>query len=235
MRLLLHTAMRLFDMIFPTGKVKFPMQRYGDSVYAMDGTPPAQSWPHIFKATHWDPLLRHIMSSRLELIPLDVLTHIAFYTVDPAPTSALDAILALLLSCRHLHRLLAVESCPQLYALIFHDKFDLRSHARRDTHCTRTTCLASELRVRRRVLRRIRHSQVLGQHILGDLWTTYLMLLESDGLNELQLHTAGVGDWVLRVLGECQSSDTDQRMLSLAAAVACLVLSHSNPRSDSIL
>lgn len=63
------------------------------------------------------------------------------------------------------------------------------------------------------------------------------MLLESDGLNERQLQTAGVGDWVLRVLRECHSqanSETDGQVLVLAASVACLVLSHSNPRSDSI-
>lgn len=81
----------------------------------------------------------------------------------------------------------------------------------------------------------MRHSQVLGRYLLGDLWTTYLMLLESDHLNELQLQAAGVGDWVLRVLREYHSQagrETD--VLALAASVACLVLSHSNPRSDSI-
>ena len=62
------------------------------------------------------------------------------------------------------------------------------------------------------------------------------MLLESDGLNELQLQTAGVGDWVLRVLRECHSasSETDGHVLALAVSVACLVLSHSNPHSASL-
>ena len=63
------------------------------------------------------------------------------------------------------------------------------------------------------------------------------MLLESDGLNERQLQTAGVVDWVLRILRECHSqadSGTDERVLALAASVACLVLPHSNPRSDSL-
>lgn len=179
------------------------------------------------------------MSSYLERVPLDVLTHIAFFTIDPSPTSALDALLQLLLSCQHTHRLLSIDSCPQLYARIFREKFDLNGHYRRDRHCTRTTsCLASALRVRRRVLRRIRLSQVIHQYIREDLWTTYLMLLESDGLNELQLHTAGIGDWVLRVLRECHSSantETDGHVLALAVSVACLVLSHSNPHSDSIL
>lgn len=178
------------------------------------------------------------MPSYLERIPLDVLTHVALFTVDPSPTSALDALLQLSLSCRYIHRHISIDSCPQLYARIFREKFDLSGHYRRERHCTRTTsCLASELRVRRRVLRRVRLSQVLDQYILGDLWTTYLMLLESDGLNELQLHTAGVGDWVLRVLRESHSSansETDGHVLALAVSVACLVLSHSNPHSASI-
>lgn len=177
------------------------------------------------------------MPSYLERIPLDVLTHVAFFTIDPSPTSPLDALLRLLLSCRHIHRLLSLESCPQLYARIFRDKFDLDGYARRERHGTRTTsCLASELRARRRVLRRIRLSQVDGRYILGDLWTTYLMLLESDTLNELQLRTAGVGDWVLSVLRDSGAHiESDERVLALAVSVACLVLSHSNPHSDSIL
>jgi hypothetical protein len=64
------------------------------------------------------------------------------------------------------------------------------------------------------------------------------MLLESDALNELQLRTAGVADWVLSVLRECDSGaliESDERVLALAVSVACLVLSHSKPLSDSIL
>lgn len=178
------------------------------------------------------------MPSHLERVPLDVLTHVAFFTVDPSPTSSLDALLQLLLSCRHIHRLLSLESCPQLYARIFREKFDLGGHARRERHSPKTTsCMAYELRVRRRVLRRIRLSQVHGRYILGDLWTTYLMLLEGDELNELQLRAAGVGDWALRVLRECHSQtncESDGRVSALAVSVACLVLSHSNPLSDSI-
>ncbi|KAH0834090.1 hypothetical protein J3R83DRAFT_11375 [Lanmaoa asiatica] len=171
------------------------------------------------------------MPSYLERIPLDVLTHVAFFTTDPSPTSPLDALLQLLLSCRHIHRLLSIESCPQLYARIFREKFDLGGHHRRERHGTRTTsCLAAELRVRRRVLRRMRLSQVDSRDVLGDLWTAYLMLLESDGLNELQLHTAGIGDWVLRVLRDCHSptnNETDGHVLAVAVSVACLVLSHN--------
>lgn len=62
------------------------------------------------------------------------------------------------------------------------------------------------------------------------------MLLESDTLNELQLRTAGVGDWVLSVLRDSGAHiESDERVLALAVSVACLVLSHSNPHSDSIL
>ncbi|KAF9221741.1 hypothetical protein BS17DRAFT_784598 [Gyrodon lividus] len=171
------------------------------------------------------------MPSHLQKTPLDVLTQIAFFTIDSSPTSSLGALLQLMLSCRHLHRLLSIDACPQLYARIFREKFDLTGHRRRDGHYSSTTsCLASELRVRRRVLRRIGLCEVVTRHLLDDLWTVYLMLLESDGLNELHLHTAGVGNWVLRVLREHHaqaSSEVREQMLSLAVSVACLVLSHN--------
>ncbi|KAF9238645.1 hypothetical protein BU15DRAFT_47522 [Melanogaster broomeanus] len=171
------------------------------------------------------------MPSQLQTIPLDVLTQVAFFTIDSSPTSALDALLQLMLCCRQLHRLLSIETCPQLYARIFRAKFDLRGHCRRERQHTKTTsCLASELRVRRRVLCRIRRCEVVSPYLLDDLWTVYLMLLESDELNELHLHDAGVVSWVLRILRERhgqENSEAREPVLSLAVSVACLVLSHS--------
>ncbi|KIJ60890.1 hypothetical protein HYDPIDRAFT_28829 [Hydnomerulius pinastri MD-312] len=172
------------------------------------------------------------MSSHLEAIPLDVLTQVAFFTIDGSPIATLDALLQLMLSSRTLHRLLSIRTCPQLYARIFRAQFDLKGHYRRSQqHAKTTSCLASELQERRRVLRRIRLGQIVAHHLLDDLWMVYLMLLESDALNETHLHAAGVGGWVLRVIQEHQAragGEIDEQVLSLAISVACLVLSHNH-------
>ncbi|KIK98444.1 hypothetical protein PAXRUDRAFT_684849 [Paxillus rubicundulus Ve08.2h10] len=169
------------------------------------------------------------MPSHLEDIPLDVLTQVAFFTIDSSPTSALGALLQLMLCCRNLHRHLSIDACPQLYARIFRAKFDLVGYCRREREPRTTSCLASELRVRQRVLRRIRLGEVVAHCLLDDLWVVYLMLLESDGLNELHLHAVGVGNWVLSVLRELHtraSNEIGEHAISLAVSVASLVLSH---------
>ncbi|KAH7882781.1 hypothetical protein F5I97DRAFT_318922 [Phlebopus sp. FC_14] len=173
-----------------------------------------------------------LMSSRLEAVPVDVLTQVAFFTIDPSPVANLDTLLHLIMCCRTLYGHLCIHACPQLYARIFRATFDLTGHCRRSRQNMKTaTCLASELRTRRRVLRRIRLCQIVDNKLLADLWTVYLMLLESDGLNEMHLHAAGVQGWVLRVLQTDLARTAggyDDQVLSLAISVASLVLSHNN-------
>ncbi|KAL4077748.1 hypothetical protein J3A83DRAFT_4087354 [Scleroderma citrinum] len=171
------------------------------------------------------------MSSHLETIPLDVLVHIASFTVEPAPLTRLGPLLQLLLSSRTLYHLLSIRTCPQLYAHIFRVSFDLQGyHRRTGQHAMTSSCLATELQRRRQVLRRIRLRQMIEQHILADLWVIYLMLLESDALDELHLYDAGVSKWVTNVLERyCQATNVfDDQVTSLAITVASLVWSHSD-------
>lgn len=78
--------------------------------------------------------------------------------------------------------------------------------------------------MRQRVLRRYAYLNSTAD--TSDLWMTYLVLVESNALNEVHLQTAGVGDWVLGVLHECHSqamSESDERVLALTVSEACLV------------
>ncbi|KAG1773329.1 hypothetical protein EV702DRAFT_1181102 [Suillus placidus] len=170
------------------------------------------------------------MLPHLESIPVDVLAQIAFFTVASAPFTGLGAVLQLLLCSRNIHDALSLKSCPQLYARVFRSRFDLVAHLRRSKLASPTTTnLALELQRRCAVLRRIRHRHVADHSILPDLWTIYLMLLESDGMNESQLHTAGIAQYIRtllkRYLGQ-QGVLRDDTARALAISVACLVWSH---------
>jgi hypothetical protein len=62
------------------------------------------------------------------------------------------------------------------------------------------------------------------------LWTMYLMLLESDGMNESQLHTAGIAQYIQMLL-KCHLGHPgilhDDTARALAISIASLVWSHS--------
>jgi hypothetical protein len=129
-------------------------------------------------------------SSHFESMPNDILQHIAVlcgYTSGWRPP---QDILRLLLTSRRLYDALSFQARPEVYAQIFEAKFDLAAPRRR-LPPLRTYSLASEFVHRFKVLRRVRHSEVSDHHIQSDLWTLYLMQLESDGLNEKQLAAAG--------------------------------------------
>ncbi|KAI6143482.1 hypothetical protein BKA82DRAFT_4186458 [Pisolithus tinctorius] len=171
------------------------------------------------------------MSSSLERIPLDVLLQIAFFSAEPAPLTSLDSLLQLLLTSRTLYHLLSIRTCPQLYADIFRVTFDLSGYLRKSGQCAKTTSyLAQELRRRAGLLRRIRRSHMTHEHLLSDLWGIYFMLLESDSLNEMHLHSVGVSQWILGVLENlCPATGScDQQTVALAIVVASLVLSRND-------
>ncbi|OJA13947.1 hypothetical protein AZE42_01342 [Rhizopogon vesiculosus] len=170
------------------------------------------------------------MIPHLESIHVDVLSQIAFFTVASTPFDGLGAILQLLLCSRRIYNALCLKSCPQLYARVFRTRFDLVAHLRRNKLSSpTTTALASEFHRRCMVLQRIRRSQVPQHSILPDLWTIYLMLLESDGMNESQLHAAGIAQYVL-MLFKCHLGQLgglhDITARALTISIACLVWSH---------
>ncbi|KAF8963146.1 hypothetical protein BDZ97DRAFT_1051779 [Flammula alnicola] len=111
---------------------------------------------------------------------------IAFYAVASEETflGPPSEICSMLLISRSVYHQISYRRNTHLYARIFGFKFDLAAPTRRLSERWRTTaCLASELIKRFQALRRIKSRQL---HV-EDLWTAYLMMLESDGRNEAQL------------------------------------------------
>lgn len=99
----------------------------------------------------------------------------------------------LLSTSRAIYDTLKIEACPELYAQVYLFKFDLGSPQRLRSSWLNDECLAAELVRRFKVLRRFSLRQLSDEFIRSDLWTAYMMVLESDGLNEKQLARAEVG------------------------------------------
>lgn len=133
------------------------------------------------------------MASRLEAAPAQVKQRIALFSVSSTILGPPSALLPLLLTSHAMHDALSLYVSPELYAQIYQLKFDLSATFRR-THDSRASltppCLANELVKRCQLLRRIRLKDWGSDTVAADLWTAYLMIMESDGLNESQLIAA---------------------------------------------
>lgn len=145
----------------------------------------------------------------LDTIPGEILEHIAFLSGTQdflGPPSSLPVLLSL---NRSTNSALSSTSNPHLYARIFASKFDLAAPLRRlGPSALTVTALASELRSRCSVLKRIRNTvdclmrrpPLLPNELetLDDtLWVAYFMMLENDGKNARQLRDyARIDNWL---------------------------------------
>lgn len=143
------------------------------------------------------------MTSLLEIVPPDILRHIAYLSAASLVFEPPGDILRLLLTSRTLYRSLAVPSCPQLYADIFCIKFDIAAATRRcrTPDLLTTSSLSAELVQRHQMLRRVSRLHISSPDVMvQDLFTAYMMILESDGLNEMQLAVAGFPEFIAKVV-----------------------------------
>lgn len=139
--------------------------------------------------------------SPLERCPLEVLERVVLSAAEeqlPGPPSSL---LPLLLTSKAVNFALSPERNNSLYASLFALKFDTAAASRRLTIRWLTSrCLSSELRSRFGALNRIRRGAIDDPMLPYDLWTVFLILLEHDHKNALQLtEWARVHTFVLRV------------------------------------
>ncbi|KAF9262005.1 hypothetical protein L218DRAFT_988508 [Marasmius fiardii PR-910] len=141
------------------------------------------------------------MRSSLDLVPPDVLQHIAFLLESHEILSSHHDLLSLLLTCSAMYNALSPVAAPHLYARIFRTKFDTKAlHRRLPLHTGALTdsLLTHELMLRCRLLARVRslytQSSLLEEHLLDseDLRTALRMTLESEGLNEVHLASVGL-------------------------------------------
>lgn len=126
--------------------------------------------------------------SPFESLDSPVLDLIGFFVGTSCFLGPTPDLLALISTSRKLYGALAFTANKDLWAKIFRFKFDTAAAKRRLSDRWATSpCLAEEGRKRFAAMKRIRHGVVAEQHQLSDLWTAYIMLLESDGHNESQL------------------------------------------------
>ncbi|KAF9221738.1 hypothetical protein BS17DRAFT_736882 [Gyrodon lividus] len=163
--------------------------------------------------------------STLELIPQEVLEHIAFFTATQSLVGPPLDLLPLLRICRSIYQSLSLEANPYLYARVFKYKFDTRAAIRRlGPHVNAPQVLANELRKRWMYLKLMRARS--GSRIwsagpnpsspapIDLLWLAYLMMLENDGKNEQQLRDyANMDCWLMEYWFDEEGTSSATRMI----------------------
>ncbi|WFC98446.1 hypothetical protein MYAM1_001173 [Malassezia yamatoensis] len=149
--------------------------------------------------------------SLLEQLPNEILTRIAVYVANRSSGGPPTDLVHLLSTSRTLYRELKLCTNTRLYAEIFRTAFDIAVIQRRfGRNACCTDQLAAELQRRFLALRRIRafvkrntesfhEGQVVWKpykEMESDLWCMYLIALEHDQCNLIQLHWAHVRDLV---------------------------------------
>ncbi|KAF8644008.1 hypothetical protein AX16_008724 [Volvariella volvacea WC 439] len=146
----------------------------------------------------------------LDNVPQEVLEHIAFLAATSEFLGPPSALVPLLHTSRRIHSRLSIKSNHHLYAKIFAHKFDLVPAVRRlGGDPTSPKSLAAELQLRCYYLKRIRERSDAtfdvdgdstsegGERLHGLLLHAYLLMLENEEKNELQLREyAHIEDWL---------------------------------------
>jgi len=138
----------------------------------------------------------------LHLVPQEILEQIAFFLATEEICGPPSSLVSLLLTNRKVNTRLSTKNNPHLYATIFTYKFDVRIAKRRlGDETTSSELLCAELQRRFTLLKRIRtrddcHIQETSPELRDILITAYLMMLENEGNNRLQLSYAGITKWI---------------------------------------
>lgn len=128
------------------------------------------------------------MLSPFERLAPYVLDNIAILAGRNAVLGPPSDLIALACSSKKLYNSLSFHKNKFVWGNVLKFKFDTDAINRRlGDGWTTLGCIAEEGRKRFAAMRRIRQKAVTGPYHLDDLWTAYLMMLESDGKNEAQL------------------------------------------------
>ena len=172
------------------------------------------------------------MSSRLETVPRDILQLIALLTTSSSVFDAPIEIQRLLLTSSYIYRSLHLHAAPHVFAQIFHIKFDTTALFRRYGNSLTHSLLAEELSNRCRLLRRARRMDFSATNLVQDLWAALWLIVESDGLNELQLSNSNFPIFILGLArdklqhSEMVNCRADQHIIVL---LLCLALPRRTP------
>jgi len=132
------------------------------------------------------PIVSHSLSP-LERCAQEVLERIVLFAVEQRFLGPPSDLFALLTTSKTINFALSPEKNYYLYGRIFALKFDTAAASRRLSERWLTNkSLSTELRVRFGAFRRIRRGDD-GHMLQHDLWTVFLIILEHDHKNALQL------------------------------------------------
>ncbi|KAA1467168.1 hypothetical protein DENSPDRAFT_832150 [Dentipellis sp. KUC8613] len=198
------------------------------------------------------------MASQLECLPLELLERIALLSALPTPTPpSVECehplpVFPLLFVSRTLYRRLHPDHKhnPHFGAVLFRNTFDHAAPIRRlFDDCVATSGFAAEFIRRIRVLKRIRRYTLplyqvsrldLNTHIVEDLWTTFLMLLEHDGFNRPALRGARAQTWLWMIVRERQHTtlfghdDADVEIAGLVMSCIWMLTTEQELRRESV-
>ena len=181
------------------------------------------------------------MSSRLETVPRDILQLIAFLSTSSSVFDAPIEIQRLLLTSSYIYRSLHIHVAPHVFAQIFHTKFDTAALFRRYGASLTHSLLATELSNRCRLLQRARRMDFSPINLTQDLWAALWLIVESDGLNELQLSKSNFLAFILALtrdkLDDSHMADrrtNQQTMQHIILMVLFLALPRRTPLLISI-
>jgi hypothetical protein len=132
-------------------------------------------------------------------IPPEVISRIALEVEHLDPLGPPSAHLALLTTCKHVHS--ALRDSSTFLTGVFRDRFDVTAAPRRyGPRVARANNLITQLKRNAHTLCTFRHRALDGEHhdetLLPHLWQVFLLLMEDDGKNRLQLEWAGVYEFV---------------------------------------
>ncbi|KAJ3828702.1 hypothetical protein F5880DRAFT_809205 [Lentinula raphanica] len=180
------------------------------------------------------------MSSYLELAPRDILEHIAFLVVEPSDPQVLiplQGLLNLLLTSPTLYHSLCPSSAPHLYARIFCSTFDLDQNGiHGDAERITDSGLTVDLISRYRLLRRVRHCDLSTNMMLEDLCVAMRIVIQSAGVNESHLRSAGFSDFCFayarHCLAKCQLGEERASMSTTETSLILWLLTLTWSRDD---
>jgi hypothetical protein len=132
--------------------------------------------------------------------PVEIISRIAFEVEYQDPLGPPNAHLPLLTTCKHIHG--ALRGSSTFLTSVYRLKFDVTAAPRRyGPRAVKAGNLIQQLRRNSVTLTTFRHHKLVGhehndERVLPHLWQVFLLLMEDDGKNRLQLEWAGVYEFV---------------------------------------
>ncbi|TBU21907.1 hypothetical protein BD311DRAFT_869690 [Dichomitus squalens] len=139
--------------------------------------------------------------SPLDVLPSDVLDHIAFYVAVAEPRGPPCPLLPLLTTSSRIHYHLSIANNSHLYARIFRANFDHHAPARRFCEeATYSSALASQLVHYSRALFHIKQADIHSPTLLNDFYRLFALSIENDGRNARLLQWAALPQFLQRYI-----------------------------------